>query len=306
VFGNGETGRVPPPGAVVIASYQWTVAEAANLGANALWGPATDKEPGDPKRPALIPTVQFRNPIACAGGQPSESLAAALSRLAAEFGASQQLIELANQAAASTLDGIDLAGILPPASAVTLLDFECLARSVPGTQIARARAWVDMDPVVPGVRTPGAVTVVVVPQLPADRPEPTPGLIARVATYLHARRPLACRVAVIGPQYVPVRMQVKIHVTTGAATHMRPIAEIAIRDFLHPLRGGPAGAGWPFGRTLHAGELLRVLGMTEGVEHVSGLQIAGPDGVFTQTSIAVPAQALLDLVELNLQIREDA
>ena len=46
-------------------------------------------------------------------------------------------------------------GVIPPAMAVNLLDFECLARSVPGTEVARTRAWANVDPRFPGVVAPG-------------------------------------------------------------------------------------------------------------------------------------------------------
>ena len=308
VFGDGERGRVPPPGAVIVASYQWTVAESANFGTGALWSRASETEPGEPgesDRPAFVPTMPFRNPIPSEGGLPAESLAGALNRLAAEFGASQQLIALAERAGVDTLDGIDLGHITPP-SAVTLLDFECLARSIVGSGVARARAWVDIDPSLPGVRVPGAVTVVIVPQLPLDRPEPTRGLIKRVAAVLYAGRSIACRVNVVGPQYLDVCIRVTLHGPAGTGATMRKTAETTIRKYLHPLHGGRAEKGWPFGRSLHCGELMRVLGTTAGIKHVSGLQIAGPDGVFSETAITVPPQALLYLENLHVDIREDS
>ena len=69
-------------------------------------------------------------------GRPAEELNAALARLVAEFEATDRLVRLAERATADTLDGIDLTGVPAPPMAVNLLDFECLARSVPGTRVA--------------------------------------------------------------------------------------------------------------------------------------------------------------------------
>lgn len=316
IFGDGEMGRTPPPGAVIVARYRWTVAEAANFSAGAAWcamernspeeSTHYQRGPAERKVAAPIADLRFRNPLPAEGGQPAESLVGALSRLAAEFGAGDRSIALAQQAGTETLDGIDLTNLPPPPSAVTLLDFESLARATPSATVARARAWADVDPNIPGIRVPAAVTVVILPELPQDRPEPTSGLIGRVSAWLNARRSIACRVFVIGPQYLPVRVQVTVHVAPGAAKSVRAAAETAIRDFLHPLRGGPAKKGWPFGRTLHCGELLRVLGTTSGVRHVSGLRIAGAAGIFAESPVPVSALALPDLVELQLHALEDA
>jgi len=52
----------------------------------------------------------------------------------------------------------------------------------------------------------------------------------------------------------------------------------AIDAFLHPLHGGPAGTGWPFGRDVVRTEVLQVLDDVDGVDHVIALDLVGPDG----------------------------
>jgi hypothetical protein len=305
-FGDGEAGRVPPPGALVVADYGWTVADAGNLSAGLVWGRADDPAASGPRGPAPAPTVRFRNPLPAAGGRPAEELPQAMSRLAAVFNAPAQLLERGDHPPPVTLDGVDLDGQLPPPMAISLLDFECLARLVPGTAVARARAWAQTDPLLPGVRVPGVVTVVVVPSLPADRPEPTPGLLEKVAAHLEARRPIACRVCVVGPQYQPVRVQAAIHVAAGTGAAVLPQATAALTTFLHPLGGGPAGNGWPFGRPVHPGELLHVLSAVPGVRFVTGLQLAAGNGPWGETGIAVGQLALVEAAHLSLTVQEDA
>src|SRR5262249_59528061 len=134
------------------------------------------------------------------GGKPAEDLPSAMSRLAAEFGATDALLGRADRVGATTLDGIDLAGQIPPPMAVTLLDFECLARTVPGTVVVRARAWAEVDA-----------------RLPAARPEPTPGLLRRVAAHLEARRPVACRLCVTWPEDQTVRVRATVPAALGTA-----------------------------------------------------------------------------------------
>jgi len=306
IFGDGENGRVPPPGSLILASYSWTVADAANFSAGFVWARSTEREPYHPEQVIAYPTVRFRNPLPAEGGQDAEPLSQALRRMASEFEGPETLIDLAESGGRSTLDGVDLTGVEPPAMAVNLLDFECLARSVPGTEVARARAWANVDPRFPGVVTPGAVTVVIVPSLPADAPTPTNGLIRRVRAFLQERKPLACRLFVVGPGYQSVGVQATLHTTRTKVDSVRQAADAAVRTFLHPTEGGLSGAGWPFGRDLHAGELMRILAGVSDVVHVTGLQLAAGDGPWSDAPLNVPPRCLLKLTQLLLDVRGDA
>jgi hypothetical protein len=313
VFGDGESGRVPPPGSVVAAAYDWTMAEAGNVAAGQTWGRVDDPSappPGDatkhPGKPVPPPAIPFGNPLPAAGGKPAEDLPSAMSRLAAEFGATDALLGRADRVGATTLDGINLAGQIPPPMAVTLLDFECLARTVPGTVVVRARAWAEVDARRPDLAVPGAVTVVIVPALPADRPEPTPGLLRRVAAHLEARRPVVCRVCVTGPQYQPVGVRATVHTTPGNGPAVRDRAVKRVKQLLDPLHGGPGGTGWPFGRAVHPGELLRVLAAVEGVAFVTDLQLSADDGAWAEAPVALAALALAAAAEPQIDVREDA
>jgi hypothetical protein len=49
----------------------------------------------------------------------------------------------------------------------------------------------------------------------------------------------------------------------------------ALNAFLNPLRGGPAGRGWPFGRDVYRSEILEVIDKTSGVDHVEDLELVG-------------------------------
>ena len=57
----------------------------------------------------------------------------------------------------------------------------------------------------------------------------------------------------------------------------------ALDDFLDPLRGGPEGCGWPFGRDVYRSEVLQVIDGVQGVDCVSELALRG-DGAELDSS----------------------
>src|SRR5207237_8827385 len=102
---------------------------------------------------------------------------------------------------ATTFDQLDhetVLGRIAPWRANTLPDFERLALDVPGTQVARARAWAGLDPSYACLKAPGTVTLIVVPHLPPQRPEASAGLLQTVRGYLDRRRGIGTRLVVVG------------------------------------------------------------------------------------------------------------
>jgi hypothetical protein len=76
-------------------------------------------------------------------------------------------------------------------------------------------------------------------------------------------------------------------------------AQAAIGEFLSPLRGGDAGTGWPFGRSVYRSELYQVLQDTAGIDHVQRLLISG-DGQVSELPLAADAAtASVSLVQLT-------
>jgi predicted phage baseplate assembly protein len=179
--------------------------------------------------------------------------------------------------ACHTLDQLDRARVMSrraPGRAVNLLDFERLALSVPGTRIARARAWAGIDPDYPCLQAPGTVTVVVVPFLPRSRPYPTDGLLQAVRDYLDFYRVIGTRLVVAPPEYASVRVRATVRSRTGAnPERVRESIRTALDAFLHPLTGGPNGRGWPFGRDVYRAEILQTIDNVPGVDHVLSLEM---------------------------------
>lgn len=279
VFGTGVRGRLVPDGATITASYETTRGAAGNVAPARAWTVPDDALNAALAGPALaaLGTLALANRRRARAGTDAEDVGAALERAAAFLWSHERLVELADGARQATLDQIapaSVAALEPPERATTVLDYERIARAVPGTRVARARAFAGADPRLPGVAAPGTVTVVVVPHLPADRPTPSGGLLAAVRRHLERRRIVTTRLLVMGPTYVDVGVVATVR-AVDAADHARVRRDIvrALDDFLHPLRGGPSGLGWPFGRDVYRSEILATIDRVAGVDHVLALSL---------------------------------
>jgi predicted phage baseplate assembly protein len=155
--------------------------------------------------------------------------------------------------------------------AVTPEDFELLARAA---GVKRAKALPLFHPLFPGVKVPGAVTVIVVPESPSAAPTPSDGLLRTVCRYLDERRLLTTEVFVVAPRYVTVssRLQVVVRDDFDPGT-VKQAAEEALSNYFHPLKGGDEGSGWPFGGPLRYSKIVqRVFGVA-GVDSVPELTL---------------------------------
>jgi predicted phage baseplate assembly protein len=211
------------------------------------------------------------------GGADAEDLGHVAGRAVETLWAHERLIDVTSAKGSTSLAGLDRAVAVSsraPWRATTALDFERLAFDVPGTRVARARAWPGVDPACPGQWVAGTVTVVVVPELPRGRPQPSPGLLRAVRRYLDRRRVVCTRVVVVGPRYL--KLGVRCTLAPAPSVHPeRLIADVraALDGYLDPLVGGADGHGWPFGRGIHRAELLHVVASVHGVDHVAELEL---------------------------------
>ncbi|MGW0502164.1 putative baseplate assembly protein [Micromonospora sp. NPDC003241] len=152
--------------------------------------------------------------------------------------------------------------------AVTARDYELIAgQAVPAA--ARIRCLSAGDGA-----DPGGVRLLVVPEAVADEGEqlrfeqliPPDDMLATIAAHLDARRPIGVRLSVEPPFYQGVTVAVRLIARPGTATgRIRTAVLDALYGYLNPLRGGPDGTGWPFGRPVQAGELFGVLQPLPGV-----------------------------------------
>jgi hypothetical protein len=295
LFGDGEHGRVVPAAAPVIAAYEVTRGEGGNelRGAWSL--------PDEARNRALIADFDAAaaaiaqgtiSTIALASaGRAAESLAHAAGRAAEQVWAHERLLELCPPGR-QTLDGVareQVVARVAPERGTNVPDLERLAMATPGTEIARVRAFADLDARLPCAEAPGTVTVVVIPRLPDRAPAPSAGLVDAVARYLRRRRIVTTRILVVGPDYLDVAVRATIQAIPGAAAEQLHGAVVnALDTYLHPLRGGPTGRGWPCGRNVYRPEILRLIDDVPGVDHVIELELvpAGGDPACGNVSLA--------------------
>jgi predicted phage baseplate assembly protein len=166
--------------------------------------------------------------------------------------------------------------------AVTARDYELIAgQAVPAA--ARIRCLAAGDGA-----DPGGVRVLVVPEAVADAGErlrfeqliPPDDMLATVAGHLDARRPIGVRLVVEPPFYQGVTVAARLTARPDAtAERLRTAALDALYGYLNPLRGGPDGSGWPFGRPVQSGELFGVLQRLTGVALVEEVLLFPADPI---------------------------
>ena len=292
-FGDGVRGRVPPAGAPILASYAGTSGVAGNIAAGRPWALVD----GPRNRALLGPSFStlaassLRNALAARGGADAEDIGAAAARAAADLWAHERLAQLCPSASCSTLDQLERSAVLEcviPERAATTLDLERVAIEVPGTRVRRARAWSQLDAVVPCAEASGTVTVVIVPSLPRSRPAPSTGLVRAVKRWLDRRRVLCTRLVVVGPDYLVVSVDASV-TASAEADPLRVQADVvaALTTFLDPLIGGPSGFGWPFGRDVYRSEILALVDGVPGVDHVTSLEMSGNGRVASCSNLCV-------------------
>ena len=157
--------------------------------------------------------------------------------------------------------------------AVTAEDFETLTLQAPAP-VKRAKALPLHHPTFPGVAVPGAVTVIVVPDIPGRAPRPSEATLQLVCQYLNAHRLITTEVFAVGPRYRRVRITGEI-VARGDADLAAVTQAVSARlvEWLHPLTGGDDGNGWPFGGTIYASSLYRIALQVTGVDRIKDNQL---------------------------------
>ena len=164
--------------------------------------------------------------------------------------------------------------------AVSVEDFEYLAMQA--STIKRAKALPLFHPDFPGVKVPGVVTVIVVPD--SDEPAPTPseGTLRTVCAYLDQRRLLTTELYVIKPSYQRVEIEAEVVADDNAdLASVKKGVEQTIKDYFHPLKGGEDGQGWPFGGTIFYSRVNQRVFTVSGVQSIRRLVIL-LDGVEAQ------------------------
>jgi predicted phage baseplate assembly protein len=194
--------------------------------------------------------------------------------------------------------------------AVTSADYEALALATPGVWVKRAWALPGYHPHYPCFKTPGVVTVVVIPYtLPESRnatPQPDQRFLGTVYHYLQRFRLLTANIFVVPPAYVKVsvRAGVKIKSKTDPG-RIKGAIEKALKEFLDPATGGPGETGWPFGHEVLVSEVYQMMQKVEGVYSVNNvcLSAEGENVKKVCDNIKIPANAVVYSGEHRLELQ---
>ena len=288
-FGNGERGRVVPADTAILAVYRTTRGQQGSLDAGRISRHASTPHNDtlvDGWLPQAGPAIQLStitsNVWNVMLGEDAEDLTHAAGRAVETLHAHERLLDLGAETECASLDQMApgrVRELAAPSRAVNLLDLERLAFDVPGTHVARARAWAGAHPAYPCLDAAGVVTLVVVPDVPIPRPEPSKELLGTIARYLDRRRTVGTRIEVVGPQYVEVSVDARVRALPYAnPDEVKSRIHDALNTFFDPRRGGPSGLGWPFGRDVYRSEVMQVLDGVAGVDHVIELSLSADGG----------------------------
>ena len=241
IFGNGLNGAIPNLSQKVRASYKTTLGQKGDVPKSQKW---------------WINKIGFEGVIGenlkeAVGGKEAESIEHAKGRAKKDFRTQYRTI--------------------------TSDDYELLAISTPGLRVARAKAIPGYNPDYPCITIPGAVTVVVVPYVREVTITPIPGqgFIQTVFRHLDRHRLVTTDLYVIGPEYVRISVKCRVRLMKRSSpTEAAKRVRTALEDFLNPLKGGPDGNGWPFGRSVFPSEIYQIIDKVEGVDYATGVSLS--------------------------------
>lgn len=203
-----------------------------------------------------IPGVEVTNPEPATGGRAAEALENALVR------GPQELHTLSR--------------------AVTARDFQLVAEQASGA-VARAIALTQAD--IWRYATPGTVEVHLVPALP-EGVDPTfvsaeqlvalhtDDALERVRAVLDERRPLGTRSIVEWTRYktVRVRAEIVLHREEDAAEVQRRVDQ-RLHQTVNPLPTELNAGGWPFGGSLYASSVYKIILSEPGVRYARNVRL---------------------------------
>lgn len=264
-FGDGVNGRIPvanldnPGGNVVAREYRAGGGQRGNVPAGAL--------------SALLTAVSgvdeggMGNLQAAVGGRDEETLEAAKLRAPRS--------------------------LKSRCRAVTAEDFETLAMAA--ANIRRAKALPLVHPDFPGVKVPGVMTVIVVPDTEAPNPMPSEGTLRTVCAYLNERRLLTTELYVTRPTYQRVEVRGSVIAENSAdLAEVKEAIEASLLTYFHPLVGGENGQGWPFGGDIFFSQVYQRVLLVPGVQRIEQLVIlVDDDEVPVCQDVTVPEGVLL-------------
>ncbi len=179
-----------------------------------------------------------------------------------------------------------------PYRAVTLDDYEFLAKQTPNVNVARVQAFWNLDKVevIVGVKSPTGVNVL---SKPSEEDK------MRVCMHLDKGRLLTTLIEVIDPHFVIVTVRADIRTKPLASADLVTQQIIVkLEEFLNPLIGGWDKKGWPFGRSVYKSEIITLIESVEGVDCVQTVTLSAEGDVndfsLEKGNIIIHNHALVD------------
>jgi len=254
-FGDGLMGLVPAQGSIIkVLEYMTGGGEAGNLMQELSWKIEQDF------KGSII------NYLASTGGKEAQTIDEAIEDLCRD--------------------------LKTPDTAVTQQDFEQLAMSTPGLRVSRAKAIPEYKPKPDPddkelEKSRGAVTIVIIPYTPLDflktPPEPSEDFKKTVCAHLDKHRILGTDIYVISPVYVKVIVYARVVPRStfldDGLIQQRIIEKL--NRFLHPVKGGMDGKGWPIGRGIYLSDVYNLIESMACVNCVLRLSISGDRNAYT-------------------------
>lgn len=268
-FGNGQNGRIPTAGSLIIArSYRYGGGAAGNLDAGAINSPQSPLD-------GIEDVSNLRKAV---GGRDEEDINEFVKKAPAKLRHRQR--------------------------AISEEDFASLAEEAGG--VGKAIALPGYHPEFPGVKVPGAVTVIIVPDSLDMPPQPSQQQMEVVCRYLNERRLLTTELYIRGPKYIPIRVETKVACQPYAAVdEVRGNIVKAIVASLDPLGKSqpPEGLrgesllrlGGSFGVDFYPTSLFSLIQSVKDVVAVEYLAVNGQEGARLNQPITVQPDEMVYL-----------
>jgi hypothetical protein len=285
-FGDGLHGSRPPLGARLVVHYDICDGARGNVAAGAV-----------SSGPTLPPGIKPDNPLPTWGGSDAEAVDGGVRRISSFIRHRDRL--------------------------VTQDDFEQIARSAPGVDLARVEVLAAYHPDLgdgePG-DAPGVVTLMLVPRndpRSPDTPAPDRAMLDTLCRYLDPRRLVTTELVLRGPQYVPVWLSLGITVAGGFATpDVRDRVKARITEYLAPARrlhGQTQEAdsalnypgmedGWPLRKAVNKLELMAEVSREPGVLKVDELLLAQGASGAVATEVPLRGLQLPQIAGLSVEV----
>lgn len=192
--------------------------------------------------------------------------------------------------------------------AINVEDLEKLVFLTPGVRVARAKVLPLYHPQYPVIQMPGAITIVVVPYTLPDSiysfPDPSDAFLENVRHYLQTACLITTKLFVIRPHFIKIKVTVVLNKNLNfRSKNIKDDVEVALRNFLDPLKGGPDATGWPFGREVLKSEIYHILEQIPGISCIVSVSVSA-EGCFQAVNgnIKIPKIGLVYSGKFNITV----